>query len=200
MTIRSIGYFLVIATAATTFSTSAFAGKTKLTCREFESHDSITSREYNGNDGEGVLKNAKPNKSGNIGDYTITFDSGTKRIISVEAVRKTSGINQVFNQKNSTIRNQLVALEPGSFDGECATCRTHFELIEAVSKNSADRIVIQIDDHGLYPDFVGSNLSLRKGSVNFNLSDEATTELECDSTILLKRPDPSTSAESELLE
>ncbi|MNL09700.1 hypothetical protein D3C87_1304710 [compost metagenome] len=199
MTIRSIGFFLAFTTAAT-FSVSALAAKAKLTCVETESHESRTSREYNGDDGEGVLKNAKPNKSGNIGDYTITFDSRTKQIISVEAVRKTSGIKQVFNQKNSKIRNKLVALEPGSFDGDCSTCRTHYELIEAVSNNSADRVVIQIDDHGLYPDFVGSNLSLRKGSVNFNLADEVTTELNCDSTILLKRPDPSTSVESELLE
>lgn len=199
MTIRSIGYFLVIATAAT-FSTSALAAEAKLTCVETESHESRTSREYNGDDGEGVLKNAKPNKSGNIGDYTITFNPSTKQIISITAVRKTSGINQVFNQQNSKIRDRLVPLEPGTFEGECTTCRTHYERIEAVSKNSVDRIVIQIDDHGLYPDFVGSNLTLRKGSVKFNMADEVTTQLNCDNTILLKRPDPSTSLESDLLE
>jgi len=199
MTIRSIGYFLVIATA-TTFSTFALAAEAKLTCVETESHESRTSREYNGDDGAGVLKNAKPNKSGNIGDYTITFNPSTKKIISIKAVRKTSGINRLFNQKNSKIRDKLVALKPGSFEGECTICRTHFERIEAVSKNSADRIVIQIDDHGLYPDLVGSNISLRKDSVKFNLADENTTDLSCDSTILLHRPDPSTSLESELLE
>lgn len=58
MTIRSIGYILVLATAAT-FSTSALAAEAKLTCVETESHESRTNREYNGNDADGILKNAK---------------------------------------------------------------------------------------------------------------------------------------------
>lgn len=199
MTIRSIGYFLVLATAAA-FSTSALAAEAKLTCVEVESMESRVNRDANGDDGDGVLKNAKPNESGNIGDYTVTYNPKTKQIVSIKAVRKTSGINLVFNQQNSKIRDRLVRLEPGTFDGDCTSCRTHYERIEAVSKSSADRILIKIDDHGLYPDFVGSTFLLKKGSFTFTPEDDYTTELNCDSTILLKRPDPATSVENELLE
>lgn len=180
---------------------AAQATTARITCIENESFDSQMMREANGKNFPGVLQNAKPNDgTGNIGDYVIDYDMTTKKILRFQGTRKTSGLHLNLTRANATFNHGLKKLMPGAFDGECTNCRTHYEFINVVENSTRNSITIKIDNHGLYPDVVASDLSFQLGKRKFDMSKEMTTEIYCDGTVLLKRPDVTTSLENELLE
>ena len=185
----------LIALSVLTMAATASGAPTKIACTENESFDSRMMREYNGEGSEGTLQNARPNSpTGNIGDYTITFDAQTKEILSIDVDRSTSDIRLSFDKNNSRLRSFIEPLPEGAFDGDCERCRTHFEVVEA-ENSQGDRITIRIDDHGVYPDGVASRVAFKVGSKTFDISEDITTEMSCDGTVRLERPESSLEAE-----
>lgn len=183
------------------FLTLSFQAKglSEIKCTENESFDRKMEREYSGSTQTPELV-TNP-ETGNIGDYLITYDEITKTIQSIHAVRKASNTNVIFDQKNSIISNKLTPLENGSFDGDCDPdkCRKNFEVI-AAEKNEGEAITVKIDDHGVYPDGAASNVIISTRMSIFDSSEGYDTEVSCDGTVLLIRPDIDSSLAEDLLE